>query len=80
MKKQWLTSVAVVTLAAASPAFAGPPAPIPALPVYNWTGFYAGGNIGYSWGNVKSDFTDPGFTESFGPAGTGQCCESAGAA
>jgi outer membrane immunogenic protein len=30
-------------------------APAVVAPVYNWTGFYAGGNIGYSWG--RSDVT-----------------------
>src|SRR5215472_7242559 len=32
---------------------APPPAPVP---VYTWTGFYVGGNIGYSWGNTSNDF------------------------
>jgi outer membrane immunogenic protein len=34
---------------------APPPAPAPA-PVYSWTGFYVGGNIGASFGDVKTDF------------------------
>ena len=25
-------------------------APPPVVAVYNWTGFYVGGNVGYSWG------------------------------
>ena len=25
-----------------------------ANPVYNWTGFYLGGNVGYSWGRSAS--------------------------
>jgi outer membrane immunogenic protein len=31
-------------------------------PIYDWTGFYIGGNVGYSWGNSNSTLTliDPG--------------------
>jgi outer membrane immunogenic protein len=63
MKKHYLMSVAVVALGMTSPALAAPP-------VYNWTGFYAGGNVGYSWGNADTSFTAPGLTGSFG-LGTG---------
>jgi outer membrane immunogenic protein len=63
-----------------TPAFAADmavkaPSPAPA-PVYNWTGWYVGGNIGASFGHVKTDFnadpvtvtgpsiTIPGFSQS----------------
>jgi outer membrane immunogenic protein len=29
-------------------------APIPAV-IYDWTGFYIGGNVGYSWGRASTD-------------------------
>jgi len=32
----------------------------PAMAPYNWTGWYAGGNIGYSWGRVRGDLNAPG--------------------
>jgi outer membrane immunogenic protein len=31
-------------------------APIPAV-IYDWTGFYIGGNVGYSWGRASTDGT-----------------------
>jgi outer membrane immunogenic protein len=58
MKKLLLATTAFVALAGASanaadmrarPAYAPPPA------VYNWTGGYWGGNIGYGWGDAKYD-------------------------
>src|SRR5216683_671566 len=30
-------------------------APPPLVVVYNWTGFYIGGNAGYSWGRARTD-------------------------
>ena len=37
--------------------------------IYSWTGFYAGGNVGYSWGKAKTDVTVPGFTIDAATAG-----------
>jgi outer membrane immunogenic protein len=41
---------ATSALAADLPARTYTKAPIMVEPVYNWTGFYIGGNVGYSWG------------------------------
>jgi len=41
-----------------TPAFAADmlvKAPPPPAPVYSWTGWYIGGNIGYSWGDARTD-------------------------
>lgn len=34
----------------------------PLPPPYNWTGFYVGGNVGYSWGNTDSTILIPDLT------------------
>jgi outer membrane immunogenic protein len=40
-----------------------------AAPIYTWTGFYVGGNVGYSWGRPNSDtiLTGIGAPTTFGP-------------
>jgi outer membrane immunogenic protein len=49
-------------LGGAAPAFAADlpvyKAPIVAPVVFSWTGFYVGGNVGYSWGRASTDQTD----------------------
>src|SRR4249919_399494 len=47
-----LAFAAAPALAADLPVKAPPPAPVPVL---NWTGFYIGGNVGYSWGRSSRD-------------------------
>jgi outer membrane immunogenic protein len=45
-------------------------APVAVASVYNWTGFYVGGNIGYGWGQDTSpiiSFADPGGAVGFAP-------------
>jgi outer membrane immunogenic protein len=58
MKRFFVAAVAVASLFGSAAMAADLPvkaAPMPAA-VYNWTGFYIGGNIGYSWGR-SSDFS-----------------------
>jgi outer membrane immunogenic protein len=38
------------------------PPMMPAAVVYNWTGFYVGGNVGYSWGRATTNQADTGST------------------
>jgi outer membrane immunogenic protein len=43
---------------AATPKKKTPPLPPPpSAPVYSWTGWYVGGNVGYSWGAARTDIT-----------------------
>jgi outer membrane immunogenic protein len=62
MRNKLISSLAgaVFSFAASGLAFAAdmvkaPPSPPPA-PVYNWTGWYAGVNLGASFGTTKTDF------------------------
>ncbi len=58
MKKILLSGVALVALFAAAPASAadmpvrGPVYKAAPAPVFNWTGFYFGGHVGYGWGDA----------------------------
>ena len=73
MKKKMLAiSVAAATAAGSAAAADLPrgPAPYyypPAASIYNWTGLYAGLNIGYEWGKVTNSSANPS-----GVAGGGQ--------
>lgn len=54
-----VSTIAVTQIASAAPASRKKPVPV-AVP-YSWTGFYVGGNIGYSWGNASSNYNEPAF-------------------
>ena len=61
MRRILAGSIAIASLLAASSALAADMAPRPYTkapvivdPGYNWTGFYAGINGGYSWGRARA--------------------------
>jgi outer membrane immunogenic protein len=61
MKKLALGGTILAALAIGTPAMAADmplKAPIIAPVVFSWTGFYIGGNLGYSWGRADTDFTE----------------------
>jgi len=60
MKRLLLASLALGALAGSAMAadLARPVyrrAAVVAAPIYTWTGFYVGGNVGYGWGNARTD-------------------------
>jgi outer membrane immunogenic protein len=67
MRRALLATAAFIGLAGSAfaadlPNTKGPPvfAP-PPPPVFTWTGFYVGGQVGYEWGRTVGDlYTDPG--------------------
>ena len=64
MKKLLVAGIAAAALSSV-PALAAPPSP------FNWSGFYVGGNVGYSWGHTSIDYSQSG--AGAGGYGTGQC-------
>ena len=70
--KRLLLSSAALTLLAIGPALAAdlprkaPPAPAVVAPVWNWTGFYIGGNVGGVW---QHDDGDSNFVQTTGVLG-----------
>jgi outer membrane immunogenic protein len=65
MKRIFLGVAAIASLLSAS-AMAADLAPKmytkapPPVVLYDWNGFYVGGNVGYSWGSAKTDGSDTG--------------------
>jgi outer membrane immunogenic protein len=54
------TSAFTSALAADLPVRTYTKAPVYVDPGYNWSGFYVGGNLGYSWGRAATDGTQTG--------------------
>lgn len=61
---------AAPVMAADIPVKAARVAPVVAAPVYNWTGFYIGGNVGGGWG--RAEYLNTANTTFFGDVAPGQ--------
>jgi outer membrane immunogenic protein len=58
-----MASVGAVALAGSAfaadlPSRAPPPVYVPPAPIFTWTGFYIGGQVGYAWGKNNVNFGD----------------------
>jgi outer membrane immunogenic protein len=62
MKQLPFAVVAIAVLIGTPVLAADIPLKAPPVPVYSWTGFYVGGNVGYSWGNANWIYSDPSFS------------------
>ena len=51
-----VSTIVLTQLASAADLPRKAPAVTPPPPVYSWTGFYVGGNIGYGWAHADNDF------------------------
>jgi outer membrane immunogenic protein len=63
MKRILIATAAFASLLAATSAYAADlplKAPAPVVAVYDWTGFYIGTNLGYSWGRGSTDGSSSG--------------------
>jgi len=59
MKKLLFASAALILFTGTSALAADMPVKVPPPPpVFSWTGFYVGGNVGYSWGRASTDLTE----------------------
>jgi outer membrane immunogenic protein len=58
--KRLLLGIAAIAALVGTPALAADLAykALPPVPIYSWTGFYLGGNVGYSWGTASSVYSD----------------------
>jgi outer membrane immunogenic protein len=65
MKKFLLVGIAAAALYGAPAMAAEMPLKAVADPLFNWTGWYGGGNAGYSWGQVKETVTNVAATVSY---------------
>lgn len=77
MKRLFIASTALLAFSAAAVAADLPvrtePAPfVPAPPVFTWTGFYAGVNLGYAWGDFTGANGGALFDDADGVVGGGQ--------
>jgi outer membrane immunogenic protein len=72
-----VSTIALTRMALAADLPVKPVYKAPAVEPYSWTGFYVGGNVGYSWGNTDSTVSIPnlatlgitGFSDSLNPDG-----------
>jgi outer membrane immunogenic protein len=71
MKKLLVATTAAATFCGASAFAADMPVKAPAVapPVFNWTGLYVGGDIGYLWGSTDYVLATNGFSEQTSPRG-----------